>query len=126
MLTKKTITYVDFDGEDKTEDFYFNLTKAELTELASDYPEGLDVYINRIVKEKDQYNLINLFKKIILKAYGEKINGKFLKVHDGAPVWEGFYASDAYSSLFVELSSDEKAAEDFFKAIVPKTDNVKN
>ena len=41
MLTKKTITYVDFDGEDKTEDFYFNLTKAELTELASDYPEGL-------------------------------------------------------------------------------------
>jgi len=27
-MLKKTIKYTDFDGNERTEDFYFNLTKA--------------------------------------------------------------------------------------------------
>ena len=32
-MLKKTITYIDYDDNERTEDFYFNLSKAELLEM---------------------------------------------------------------------------------------------
>mgnify|MGYP007065598478 CR=1 FL=1 len=32
-MLKKTVTYTDYNGVERTEDFYFNLTRSELIEM---------------------------------------------------------------------------------------------
>ena len=66
----ETITYTDFDGVERTENFYFNLTEAEITEWSLSVEGGLQEYIDRIVKAKSQKELVELFKTVIEKAYG--------------------------------------------------------
>lgn len=119
-MYKKTIKYTDFDGVEKEEDFYFNLTKAELTELAAEYPEGLEQHIKHVVSSGNQAEIVAMFKMIVLKAYGEKIGNKFRKRLNGALLCEDFADTEAYSELFMELATDEKAASEFFNGIVPK------
>lgn len=40
-MLEKVITYTDYDGNERKEKFYFNLTKAELTEMELSMREGL-------------------------------------------------------------------------------------
>ena len=71
-MLKKTINYVDYNGVERKEDFYFNLTKAEVTEMELSVDGGLSQMIEQLVNAKDNKQIIALFKEIILKAYGEK------------------------------------------------------
>lgn len=121
-MFKKSITYTDFDGQKRTESFYFNLTKAELTEMSLEKREGLDVYIKNIVEAKDQGEMVRIFKKIILMAYGEKSDDgkKFIKKRNGQLLADDFVQSAAYDALFTELASNDKAAAEFFNGIIPK------
>lgn len=114
----KTITYKDFNGEERTEDFYFNLTEAELTEMSLSVNGGLDAYIKRIIAAQDTAELIKLFKELIQKAYGEKsLDGKrFIK---NPELLEAFMQTNAYSDFFMELAKDSKAASDFVNGIIP-------
>ena len=73
-MLKKTITYTDFDDNERTEDFYFNLTKAEITEMEMSTEGGLVKTIEKIVQTQDAKRLIEIFKDLILKSYGEKID----------------------------------------------------
>ena len=118
-MLKKTITYVDYDGEERKEDFYFNLTKAELTEMNLSVNGGLLATIEKISQEKDMPKMIAIFKDLILKSYGEKsLDGKrFIK---NAQLTEEFTQTEAYSQLFMELATDADAAAAFIAGIVPK------
>lgn len=118
IMLKKTITYVDFDGNERTEDFYFHLTKAELTEWELSNNGGLTRLIHKIIAEKDQPKLVAIFKDIILKSYGEKsLDGKrFIKNQE---VLDSFVQTEAYSQLFMELATDADAATTFINGIVP-------
>ena len=122
-MLKKTITYTDYNGTERTEDFYFNLTKAELTEMELGTTGGLSEMIQNIVKAQDIPSIIKIFKDLILKAYGEKsADGKrFIKVNDaGVPLANAFAETEAYSQLFMELATDADAAAKFVNGIVPK------
>ena len=122
-MLKKTITYTDYNGTERTEDFYFNLTKAELTEMELGTTGGLSEMIQNIVKAQDIPSIIKIFKDLILKAYGEKsADGKrFVKVNDaGVPLANAFAETEAYSQLFMELATDADAAAKFVNGIVPK------
>lgn len=125
-MLKKTITYEDFDGNQRTEDYYFNLTKAEAMELEVSVKGGYAEYLQNIVKENDNAGIISAIKDLILRSYGHKSeDGKrFVKTEEDA---KEFAQSEAYSELFFELTSDDKAASDFFNGIIPKmpTDNLK-
>lgn len=118
-MLKKTITYTDYDGNERTEDFYFNLTKAEILEMDLSASGGLEKLIQKIIAEQDGAKIVKIFKEIILKSYGEKsLDGKrFIKNDE---LTEAFTQTEAYSNLFVELASDSKAAADFVNGIVPK------
>ena len=121
-MYKKTITYTDYEGETRTEDFYFNLTKAELIELQSSEAGGLEKMLNRVVAERNQGKIIAVFKKIILAAYGEKsADGKrFVKKDkDGTPLSQYFEETEAYAELFTKLLTKEEAATEFVNSIVP-------
>lgn len=117
-MFKKTIKYTDFDGVERKEDFYFNLTKAELLELQMSMDGGLRSYLERIVKTQSQPELIKMFKEIIMKAYGEKSpDGKrFMKSDE---IRMNFECTEAYSELFMELATNSDAAADFINALLP-------
>lgn len=121
-MLKKTITYTDYNGVERTEDFYFNLSKAEVMEMEMSTSGGLAEMINRIVAAQDAPAIIKIFKDLVLKAYGEKsLDGKrFLKVDaNGTPLSIAFSQTEAYSNLFMELATDADAAAKFVNGIVP-------
>ena len=117
-MLKKTITYVDYNGTERKEDFYFNLSKAEITEMEMGTTGGMVEMINRIVAAQDAPAIIDVFKKMILTAYGEKsADGKrFIKSKE---ISEAFSQTEAYSQLFMELATDADAASKFVNGIVP-------
>lgn len=117
-MLKKTITYIDYNGTERTEDFYFNLSKAEIMEMELSINGGLAEMIKKIVSAQDSPAIIKIFKEIILKAYGEKSpDGKrFVKSEEIA---ESFSQTEAYSQLFMELATDADAASKFVNGIVP-------
>lgn len=117
-MLKKTISYTDYNGVDRTEDFYFNLSKAEIAEMELGTVGGYSGMIQSIIAAKDQPSLIRVFKELILKAYGEKsADGKrFIK---GPEISEGFSQTEAYSTLFMELSTNDEAAAEFVNGIMP-------
>ena len=117
-MLKKTITYTDYNGVEKTEDFYFNLSKAEIMEMELSTYGGLAEMIKRIIDAQDGPAIIKVFKELILKAYGVKSpDGKrFIKSEE---LLTEFSQTEAYSNLFMELSTDADAASGFIKGIMP-------
>lgn len=117
-MLKKTITYTDYNGVERTEDHYFNLTKAEVMEMEMSTTGGLAEMIQRIVAAQDAPAIIKIFKDLIRKAYGVKsADGK--RFQKSVAIWEEFEQTEAYSQLFMELATDTDAASQFINAIVP-------
>lgn len=118
-MLKKTIKYTDYNGLEREEDFYFNLTKAEIMEMEMGTVGGMSEMIQKIVSTQDAPAIIKIFKELVLKAYGEKsADGKrFIKSKEIA---DAFAQTEAYSNLFMELATDSDAAAAFVNGIVPK------
>lgn len=122
-MLKKTIKYIDYNGAERTEDFYFNLSKAEVMEMEMSTSGGLAEMITRIVAAQDQPAIIKIFKELILKAYGEKSpDGKRFEKKNGE-LAAAFAETEAFSQLFMELATDADAASKFVNGIVPNADN---
>lgn len=125
IMFKKTVTYTDYNGNERTEDFYFNLSKAELIEMELTIPGGMDGMLKKIIAAQDTGKIIEIFKTILLKAYGEKSeDGKrFMKSPE---ISKAFSETEAYSIIFVELAQDAGKAAEFINNIIPsglKPDN---
>lgn len=121
-MLKETITYEDYNGTTRTEDFYFNLTEAEVMEMQMSKSGGLAATIRRIIAAQDEPAIVNIFKELVLKAYGEKsLDGKyFIKINDaGIPVSRAFSQTEAYSQLYMKLATNTEAAIRFVNGIVP-------
>lgn len=118
-MLKKNIKYVDYDGNKRTEDFYFNLNKAEVIELQLGTVGGLTKTLEKIVQEKDASRIIEYFKTLILKAYGEKSadGRRFIKSQE---LRDAFEQTEAYSELFMELASNAQMAAEFVNGVLPK------
>lgn len=118
-MLKKTITYEDFDGNQRTEDFRFNISKAEVLEMQSSINGGMSTFLEKIIGEQDSKQLIEYFKDLILKSYGEKsLDGKhFIKSKE---LSEAFSQTEAYTELFMELAFNAEAASNFVNAVLPK------
>lgn len=119
-MLKRTITYTDFNGNERTESFYFNLSKAELAEwqLREQFSGGFQEQLSEIIASKNGGVIMDTFRKIISNAYGIKSDDgrTFTK---SAEISAGFLGSEAYSVLFMELIQDSAAAARFINAIVP-------
>lgn len=118
MYTKR-MTYNDYNGVSRTEDLRFNFTKAELVEMEMLVPGGIQEMVQGIIDAKDRPELIKIFKKLILDSYGVKSpDGKrFIKSEE---LKTEFSQTEAYSDLFILLSSDDEEAAKFINGIMPE------
>lgn len=120
-MLKKTITYRDYNDVERTEDFYFNLTKAEIMEMELGTTGGFTEMVQKIIDTQDIPQIAKIFKDLVLKAYGEKSpdGRRFIKNDE---IRDGFAQTEAYSDLFMELSTNPDAASAFINGIIP--DNI--
>ena len=117
-MLKKIITYTDYNGVERTEPFYFNLSKAELMEMELGVTGGMTEMLDKIIAAKDAPSLMKTFKEMIMKSYGIKSDdGKRLIKSEELSI--AFTQTEAYSVLFMELITDDKAAADFVNSIIP-------
>lgn len=116
-MIKKTITYTDYDGNQRKKEAYFNLSKVEVVEMEMTLPGGMKSYFEKIIAEKDSKRMWDIFTDVIRKSYGEKsIDGdRFIKSPELA---EAFMQTEAYSELMIELLTNAEVAADFMNGII--------
>lgn len=119
-MLKRTITFVDYDNNERTEDFYFNMNKSEVIKwLTTSGDYTLDKVMERLTKERNGKEIMKIFEEMIKISYGEKsLDGRKFEKSD--EIWNNFYQTEAYSELFTELVTDAIKAADFFNGIIPK------
>lgn len=120
-MYKKVVKYVDFDGNDRTEECYFNLTKAEIMmwlTQSGDYT--LDKVLEKLVKERNGSKIMEMFEDLIRRSYGKKsLDGR--KFEKSEAIWEDFKSTEAYSELFMSIVTDANNAADFINHIIPES-----
>ncbi len=117
-MIKETITYVDYNGTERTEDFYFNMTKTELLRMEQDKNGSFSGVLEKFIKAKDQADLFDAIEKFIFNAYGEKTpDGRQFK--KSKEISEAFFQSPAYEVLFDKLNGDTNYSYNFIMGIVP-------
>jgi hypothetical protein len=122
-MLKITKTYIDFNGNERTEDFYFNLSKAEVMKMEMSTSGGLAEHIQRVVKAQDSAEIIAIFEKLVLDAYGVKsADGK--RFEKNAQIRDEFAQTQAYSDIFVELATNADKAVEFVNGIIPQADEA--
>lgn len=119
-MLKRTITFEDYDGQQRTEDFYFNLNKAELIKwLTTSGDYTLDKVLQRLATERNGKKIMEIFENLIHLSYGRKsLDGRRFEKSD--VIWDDFYQTEAYSVLFTELVTDAQKAAQFVNSIIPK------
>ena len=120
-MLKKSITYTDYDGNQRTENYWFNLDEAEILELQMSYPGGMSAMLQKMVEEEDGAKILETIKKIIKLAFGEKtLDGKYFNKSE--EMSNAFTHTRAYSALLMELYRVPGAAAEFMNKIIPQVD----
>lgn len=119
-MLKKTITYTDYDGMERTEDFWFNLSKTELTKLDAELPGGFLGVLRKIIDKEDRKALVDFIETLILRSYGEKtLDGKrFVKTPEMA---EEFRQTPAYDEVFMSILRDTDSQTSFINGVIPQS-----
>lgn len=122
-MIKKTIKYTDYNDVERSEDYFFHLTKAEILETEMGTEGGLSSYLKSIINTQDVPSLMKIFKELVLRSYGEKSpDGKSFIKYDinGNRLSNKFMQTEAFSSLFMELATNTDAAIEFVNGLIPK------
>lgn len=121
-MWKETITYTDYFGEERTEDFRFNLSKAECAERQMKFAGGgYGEFLRKIVEAKDAEKIVEYFKQFLLDSYGE-ISPDGRRFMKSPELSKAFSETEAYSILYMKLATDDQFAADFVNGVVPKPD----
>lgn len=118
-MLKKVITYTDYDGNERTETHYFNLSKAEMLDMELFTAGGYSNMLQRVIEEKNQVEIVKIFKELVLKSYGVKSDDgkRFMKSEE---ITKAFTETEAFTELYMELATDSEAAAAFANGIMPK------
>ena len=119
-MIKKTVTYTDYNGEQRTETFYFHYTEAEILDMEMSEEGSFIDRIQRIIDAKDKTALMKLIKKFVIDAYGVKSeDGKRFMKNDELKT--AFLECPAYSDIFMEMVTNDEVAADFVNGVIPST-----
>lgn len=118
-MIKKTVKYVDFNGNERIEDCYFNLTLAEISLMELSVEGGYVNNLEKIVKSGDPSKIIETFRELLLKSYGIKSEDgrRFIKSDE---ISKEFEQTEAFSEVFMDLAMNEESAEAFVNGVIPE------
>lgn len=118
-MLKKTITYEDYEGQERTEEHFFHLTKAELIKwLTTTGDYTLDRVLQRLAEERNGKRVMEIFEDLIKRSYGKKsLDGR--RFEKSEEFTKEFMETEAYSILFMELVTDAEKAAEFVNGIIP-------
>lgn len=118
-MIKKTVTYKDLNGKERTETFYFHYFESEIMDMEMSEEGGLAERIQRIIDAKDQASLLKVIKKFVIDAYGVKSDDgrRFNKSQE---VKDAFVECPAYSKIYMELLTNDELAAEFVNKVVPE------
>lgn len=118
-MIKKTVTYKDLNGKERTETFYFHYFESEIMDMEMSSEGGLAERIQRIIDAKDQASLLKVIKKFVIDAYGIKSDDgrRFIKSQE---VKDAFVECPAYSKIYMELLTNDELAAEFVNKVVPE------
>lgn len=117
-MIKITKTFTDFNGNERTEDFFFHLTEAEVMKMEMSTKGGLAEMIQSVIASQDAPAIIKIFEDLVSKAYGKKSpDGREFIKND--QIRTSFEQTQAYSDIFMELATDADAAARFVNGIIP-------
>jgi hypothetical protein len=121
-MIKKTITFEDYNGDERTKDFYFHMNQVEFSKLNGEIPGGIEKRMQKIIEDRDEDALLRIIDLIVSRSYGEFDDAdEFTKVSKtGRPLYEKFVNTDAYDQLIIELIQNENNIVTFLKSIMPK------
>lgn len=124
-MWKETITYTDYFGEERTEDFRFHLSQAECAERQMKYAGGgYAEFLRKIIDAKDSEKIVEYFKQFLLDSYGE-ISSDGRRFMKSPELSKAFSETEAYNILYMKLATDDKFAAEFVKGVLPKVDTPK-
>lgn len=121
-MLKQTITYVDFNGEDVTEDLYFHLNKAEVLNLTADVGGDLGEFAQQLAKSGNLKAMLNFIQDIIARSYGERsVDGKHF--HKNDKIREDFENTQAFAELFARFIEHPEQVKDFAEGLITIPNN---
>lgn len=119
-MLKKIITYTDFNGVEKTETFWFNLTESELTKMTMSEYGAMDERLKAMVDKKDPNLIMEQFHDLLRRSYGVKTpDGRFVKKENGRLLFDEFETTAAYDAIFMEIVTNPDKSAEFAKGIIP-------
>ena len=117
-MIKKTVTYIDFNDTERTEDLYFHMTQPELIKLSVSKEGGFEKYINRMVQTNNMREVVGVLEEVIQLTYGIKTDdGRFVK---NPEILSNFLSSEAYNTVFMEVAQSAEKAAEFINGVIPK------
>lgn len=121
-MIKKTITYEDYNGEERTKDFYFHMNQVEFSKLNGEIPGGIEKRMQKVIEDRDEDALLRIIDLMVSRGYGEfNDDDEFTKVgRNGRPLYEKFINTDAYDQLIIELIQNENNIAEFLRGMMPK------
>lgn len=117
-MYKKTVKYVDFNGDEREEDFYFNFTKQQLLQMRGSKEGGLEAYIDRIMRANDNNQVLEAYREILLLAYGEKSEDGRRHIKNDE-IRENFESHAAFSDIYMEIFTNVDAATALIRGVMP-------
>lgn len=120
-MIKKTITYEDYNGEERTKDFYFHMNQVEFSKLNAEIPGGIEKRMQKIIEDRDEDALLLIIDKLVSRGYGIfDEEEEFTKIgKTGRPLYEKFINTDAYDKLISELIKSEHNITEFLRGMMP-------
>ena len=117
-MLKKTVHYIDYNSTERTEDLYFNISKAELAEMELGVTGGFSEMMKKIVAAQDIPAIVKIVKDLLLKSYGEKSSDgrRFIKSPE---LSEAFSQTEAYTEVFLEVMASAENMAAFVNGIIP-------
>ena len=124
-MYKKTITYTDFNGTERTEDFYFHMTQAEILKMEYSQEGGMTNVIQKIIETEETTKLLPLFETVVRMSYGKRsVDGRHFEKKQ--EYTDQFLASEAYSNMFIEFMMNADEAAKFINNVCKKIDVDEN
>ena len=121
-MIKRTLTYLDYEGEEHTKDFYFSMNQTEFSLLNTRIPGGYEAYLKRIQEDHDEAKLLELLTTFIVESYGERTPdglGFIKEDSQGRKLGKLFLCTEACDNLITELLEKENDIGTFLTGILP-------